>query len=347
MTVYLVMGGQAGSEGKGEFVAYLASRLQLKGTLGAVVRTGGPNAGHTMTTNGDAYKMRQVPCAWHLPQIPLFIAAGSLIDQEVLDREVSELSVGPDRLEIDPAAIVITDADREAEVGLVGRIGSTGEGIGGARSRHIMRDASQINDTGLSLGKLTQYISKTSVSKRLNSIYDSGQDIIIESTQGFDLSLMHSGHYPHTTSRDATPGQILSDAGLSSRVNHRVISVVRTFPIRVAGNSGPMADEITWGDLEVAEEHTTVTGKVRRVGRFDADQVSRMVEMCRPDSVCLTFLDYLYPSLASKTGAKLILSTARETLLLLEQLGACVKWASTGPGIITEIPTFLHPHKVV
>jgi adenylosuccinate synthase len=337
MTVYLVMGGQAGSEGKGEFVSYLASKLQTAGTLGAVVRTGGPNAGHTMTVDGEAYKMRQVPCAWHLPPVPLFIAAGSLIDRDVLEREVSDFGVGPDRLEIDPAAIVITAADREAEAELVGRIGSTGEGIGGARSRHIMRDASQINNDDLFLGRLGSYVSKAPVSKRLNAIYDSGQDIIIESTQGFDLSLMHSGHYPHTTSRDATPGQILSDAGLSSRLDHKVISVVRTFPIRVAGNSGPMADEITWDDLKVAEEHTTVTGKVRRVGRFDADQVSRMVEMCRPDAICLTFLDYLYPELASVTDQEQIATVAGQNLLRLEKLGAHVKWASTGPGSITDL----------
>ena len=43
--ILVVMGGQFGSEGKGEMVAHLAA----SGKFRSVVRTGGPNAGHTMT----------------------------------------------------------------------------------------------------------------------------------------------------------------------------------------------------------------------------------------------------------------------------------------------------------
>jgi len=46
--------------------------------------------------------------------------------------------------------------------------------------------------------------------------------------------------------------------------------VFRTFPIRVAGNSGPMVSETSWQALNLPEEMTTVTKRVRRVGGWDA-----------------------------------------------------------------------------
>jgi len=338
--IYLVMGGQAGSEGKGEFVAYLATKLYSSGTLGAVVRTGGPNAGHTMTYNQIPYKMRQIPCAWHLPDVPLFIGPGSLIDYKVLTNELAQTSILLEdrpprlvpRLVIDRSAIIIQDSDKieEQKSTMMSSISSTKEGIGSARANHTRRSA-----------QLAQHLTNPnfkvgSVSDELNSIYDSGKDIIIESTQGFDLSLTHSGHYPYTTSRDVTPGQILNDAGLSSRLDHQVIAVVRTFPIRVAGTSGPMAHETTWGSIGQPEEYTTVTGRVRRVGEFDPDQIRRMVKVCRPDFVCLTFLDYLHPFLKNSTNEDDIREFAGKTLDSLEEVcDIDIKWVSTGPGIIT------------
>ena len=43
----------------------------------------------------------------------------------------------------------------------------------------------------------------------------------------------------------------------------------RVYPIRVAGNSGPLAGETTWEELGLPEEKTTVTHKTRRVGQWD------------------------------------------------------------------------------
>lgn len=335
--IYLVMGGQAGSEGKGEFTAHLARQLYDRGNLGAVVRTGGPNAGHTFTLSDNTqYKMRQIPCAWHIPEVPLFIGPGSLIDPEVLTQELNLTSYNGfdvDRLHIDPSAVLITDQDKQSELELRASIGSTGEGIGSARSRHVMRRAGFYSP------------NRPPVHEALNSIYDLGQDIIIESTQGFDLSLVHSGYYPRTTSRDVTPGIILSDAGLSSRLNHRVIAVLRTYPIRVAngeaGSSGPLNQETTFEALGVPEERTTVTNKVRRVGHFDWDQVHRMATICRPDYLCVNFLDYLYPELKDQyLDAPIPLDSPAWGFLnklITITYASGIGWVSTGPGIITEL----------
>ena len=146
-------------------------------------------------------------------------------------------------------------------------------------------------------------IEVRNVSEMLESaIHEAHEDVIIESTQGFGLSSVHSKHYPFATSRDVTPGIILNDAGLSSRENHRVYAVVRTMPIRVAGNSGDLYKETDWDTLQDEIPHlerpelTTVTGNPRRIGKeLDLEMLRSMVRHCRPDGICLTFMDYVFP----------------------------------------------------
>lgn len=372
--VYVVMGGQYGSEGKGEFVAYLARKLHQQGTLGAVVRTGGPNAGHTMTVNGtcppddpaiglspctdcltsgyhsETYKMRQIPCAWHLnPTVPLFIGPGSLIDPEVLERELSE---HPDvRLGIDPSAVIITEEDRNYEregLDLRSRIGSTTEGIGAARARHALRLATIADPPGPVNSNhdfIRHRISLFTVAHELDYILESGYDVLVESTQGFGLSLNHSGCYPYTTSRDLTPAQILNDAGISSRREHRVITVLRTFPIRVAGNSGPLPNEVTWEEMarttngQAKPERTTVTNLVRRIGAYDSQMVREMALHCRPDALVLTFADYLDPYLHGCTDYQEVQRSLGDSFLSLvrRDAKAPIYWFGTGPGIFAEV----------
>jgi adenylosuccinate synthase len=75
---------------------------------------------------------------------------------------------------------------------------------------------------------------------------------------------------------------------------------IRTFPIRVAGNSGPLKDEITWEQLRERSryptdirEFTTTTKKLRRVGLFDFELVRRAVLVNRPTQIALHGGDYL------------------------------------------------------
>ena len=75
---------------------------------------------------------------------------------------------------------------------------------------------------------------------------EAGQRIIIEGTQGFGLSLLHSKYYPFVTSRDTTAAAFVSEAGLSPLDVDDIVLVLRAFPIRVGGNSGPLPNEIDW-----------------------------------------------------------------------------------------------------
>src|SRR5690606_27653397 len=53
--------------------------------------------------------------------------------------EVSDAELTPDRLSIDPQAMLISQADIKLEVALTRAIGSTGQGVGSATRRKIMR----------------------------------------------------------------------------------------------------------------------------------------------------------------------------------------------------------------
>ena len=80
--------------------------------------------------------------------------------------------------------------------------------------------------------------------------------MILEVSQGFDLSLNHGTEYPYCTSRDITVGMALNSAGCPPSMLGNVIGSFRTYPIRVGnvegGNSGPChhdQTEITWADV--------------------------------------------------------------------------------------------------
>jgi adenylosuccinate synthase len=177
------------------------------------------------------------------------------------------------------------------------------------------------------------------VAGEVNSAVDNGKLCIVEGTQGFGLSLYHSSCYPYATSRDTTASAFLSEVGVSPLIVTSVIMAVRTFPIRVEGNSGPLKDEITWHDLRRLSgysyhicEFTTVTGRQRRVGLFDMGLVKRAAMVNRPTQLALHGADYL--DFANK-GVKeydLLTRKAKEFIHYLErELSVPVTLIGTGP----------------
>jgi adenylosuccinate synthase len=165
---------------------------------------------------------------------------------------------------------------------------------------------------------------------------------LIEGTQGFGLSLYHSEVYPKTTSRDTSAAGCLSECGISPKLVTEIVMVLRTFPIRVAGQqAGPMFEEIDWETIQresgcpnPISEFTTVTGKLRRIGRFDLHLVRRAVEVNRPTRIALNFLDYLSFGNASSKAALGLSANALQMISDIEQCAqAPVTYLGTGPKI--------------
>ena len=303
MPVTVVVGGQFGSEGKGKVAHYLAKNMQAS----YAVRCGGANSGHTVVDDdGKTWIFRHLPTAAILPDVKLAICAGSYIDVEVLLKEIEEAAITPNRLIIDPEAVIITQECKaqEAESGLVLAIGSTGSGTGAAVANRVQRKNSV--EFAMNNEALAPFIAK--VSSELRKSLKKNERIIIEGTQGFGLSPLHSGLYPKVTSRDTTASSFISEAGLSPVDVDDIVLVIRAYPIRVAGDSGPLEDEITWEELTTEGNHsvsiqelTTVTQKERRVGRFDAAIVKDAIVVNNATRICLNHVDYVNSNIQNDT----------------------------------------------
>jgi adenylosuccinate synthase len=264
-----------------------------------MVRVGGPNSGHTtVPTDGRATILRQLPTGALLQNVKCVLPAGTYLDLDVLLEEIYRTGINNERLAIDPWATVIGDEEKreEAASALKERIGSTGSGTGGAIRHRVARDDRLL--FAKDVPKLQGYLCPTV--EVLRPSLDRGERVLIEGTQGFGLSLLHSGKFPFVTSRDTTAAAFLSECGVSPLEVDAVIVVLRAFPIRVSGNSGPLENETSWQDVATSGGHdhdltelTSVTKQVRRVGRFDSGIARLALEYNRPTSIVLNHLDYL------------------------------------------------------
>ena len=298
----IVAGMQYGSEGKGAITSYLAPVMSIG------VRTGAANAGHTVYFHGEKFIMRQIPSAWVNPSAKLVIGIGAIVNLPLLLEEivlVERYSAMRHRLCIDRHAHVIQDEHirRESLGDLALRIGScsatTREGIGAATAAKVLREESCT--LAHDVPELRPFCVDTV--DLLNTALDDGRYVILEGTQGFGLSLEH-GAFPYVTSRDTTTAALTASIGVNpATFDLDVIGVVRTFPIRVAGNSGPFdkdSREVSWEFVrrharakEPIIEYTSVTKKVRRVATFSREGFRRACQVNRPTEIALTFADYL------------------------------------------------------
>lgn len=302
MPVSIVVGGQFGSEGKGKVSLELV-RMATERRI-AVVRVGGPNSGHTAYDRaGQKFALRQLPAGAVDRNVDVVFPAGSFIDVDVLQSEIELLDYPRDRIFISPYANVITPEQKawEQEAGLVSGIGSTGSGVGAAVMATVARDASNFplrRHDAAHCEPLEHYLSDTTLLMR--QWLNARARVIIEGTQGFGLSLYDGGFWPKATSRATTAAAALAETGLSPMDVDEVALVIRSYPIRVAGNSGPLPGETSWeqisDSMETANdirEFTTVTKKLRRVGQFDASLVQAAILSNNPTMIILNHLDYI------------------------------------------------------
>jgi adenylosuccinate synthase len=339
VSLWVVVGGQYGSEGKGKISAFITKQEDID----ICIRCGGPNSGHSFVDeNGKTIVLRQLPTGFVNPRTRLLIPAGALIDPLVLKQEIDSLSLPPERIGIDKKCFIIENKDREKEqaLGLRERLSSTLCGVGAAQSRRVLRsgDARLARDASREYPWMSRYL--TEVSDELNTALDHESKVLIEGTQGFGLSLYHSDHYPKTTSRDTTAAGFLSEVGVSPRLVTEIIVVFRTFPIRVAGQqAGPLEGEISWEQIRkesgyphAVEERTSVTDKIRRVARFDWELAKKAIAINRPTRVAINGLDLLgYKNL----GLTEVQSLDLESLGMIERVAELARCESlylgTGP----------------
>jgi len=328
--VDVLVGGQYGSEGKGHVAAYLARDYDI------LLRVGGPNAGHTVSSESGVYTYHQLPSGARDTDAKLLLGPGMTLNVDRLLGEIEECGVTPERLFIDPRAMIIEPEDLERERGLVAEIASTGQGGGAAAARRILDRKPGAVRLARNILQLQAYVGEPplyrgSTRRQLELAYREGQSILLEGTQGSGLSLYH-GLYPHVTSRDTNVAGCLAEAGISPSRVRRILMVVRPMPIRVGnpdgeGTSGLLKHEVTFEEIakganldpeEVTKlEKTSTTKRDRRVGWFEWEQFRDACSLNAPTDIVLTFADYID---AKNQNARRFEQLSQDTIKFIEEL---------------------------
>lgn len=329
---YMIVDLQFGSTGKGLIAGFLAEQYRPDISVAAW----GPNAGHTYI---DQYGKKTI--ATMIPigaerSASAMIGPGAAIDKDAFFAEMAIRNLSAKKIFIHERAAVVTDEHRKEEAGLV-RIGSTMKGNAEAliakmrRSRTLAQDDHDLQPFTITANDYRNRMAEA-------------QTIAIEGAQGYSLSINH-GMYPYVTSRDTTPYQVMADCGIPYGLcRPKVVGTMRTFPIRVAnryngageqiGTSGPFYPdqfELSWEELQVPVELTTVTKLPRRVFTFSDIQVAEAKMHMNPDAVFLNFTNYLQ----SIPNNNVVMYWVRR----MENLGLKVCWTGDGP-------TFRNVHPV-
>ncbi|WP_459201274.1 adenylosuccinate synthetase [Methanococcus sp. CF] len=327
MTCTIVVGGQWGDEGKGKIISYLCK----KDNPSIIARGGvGPNAGHTVEVDGEKYGIRMVPTGFPNVNAKLAVGAGVLTDPEVLLKEIQMLekfNVG-ERMLVDYRCGIIEETHRQLDKSnehLSKEIGSTGTGCGPANVDRAMRTLKQ----GKDVESISKYLGD--VSEAVNDALDSGDNVLIEGTQGSLLSLYY-GSYPYVTSKDTNAASFAADVGVGPTKIDEVVAVFKSYPTRVG--EGPFPTEMS---VEEAEglgvvEYGTVTGRRRRVGYFDYELAKKVCRLNGATQIAITCLDKYDHECHGITEYEKLSEKGKAFIKEVEEkVGVKVTLISTGP----------------
>ncbi|KKL16624.1 hypothetical protein LCGC14_2493710 [marine sediment metagenome] len=287
--VDLVLDLQYGSTGKGLICGYLGET----GDYDTCITANMPNAGHTYISSGQVkYMFKVLPSSMVGQNVKtVMIGPGAVFSLGRLEEEMTHLRTDQ-TLRIHPNAMVLTSDHVKKEEKLMDRIGSTAQGSAAAVCEKMMRHKASIAKKFLRGTAFQQYVCNHS-EWQIRLGLSTG--ILAEGSQGYSLGI-NTQFYPYTTSRDCGPAAFLSNMGIPLSMLSTIIGTCRTLPIRVGGNSGDCyadQDELSWEELDIKPELTTVTKRERRIFSYSRMQIEEACWWCNPDLVFLNFANYV------------------------------------------------------
>ena len=179
--IITIVGGQWGDEGKGKIIDHIAEKADVIARY-----SGGNNAGHTIENKLGKFALHLVPCGVGWDGTKNLIGSGTVIDPDVLIKELElinknnlpgEIFISEKAHVIMPYHIKLDQAEEEYRGNEA--VGTTGRGIGPAYSDKISRNGIRIGDLK-NIENLQSKISKNLniKNKILKEIY--GKDEISE-----------------------------------------------------------------------------------------------------------------------------------------------------------------------
>lgn len=300
----VVVGNQWGDEGKGKVVDWLTDQAQ-----GVVRFQGGHNAGHTLVINGQKTALQLIPSGAMRPDVVCYIGNGVVVDPEHLMKEIARLEAAGVRLrsrlhisESCPLVLpshVALDLAREAsrESRGVGKIGTTGKGIGPAYEDKVARRAVRMQDlkhpqrlaeklrealdwhnfalreqlhaptvdfdaTYARLLELAEPIAPMldDVGYRIHLGRKRGDRLLFEGAQGTLLDVDH-GTYPFVTSSNCVAGNAAAGSGVGPAELDYVLGITKAYTTRVG--SGPFPSELPIDQPGTVGYHLHTVGQER------------------------------------------------------------------------------------
>ncbi|MFH0862949.1 MAG: adenylosuccinate synthetase [Candidatus Altiarchaeota archaeon] len=347
--VSIVVGGHYGDEGKGKVVSYLA----LKDDPAYIGRAGvGPNAGHTVVHNGKKYGLRMISCGFVNPSSNILIGAGVLVDIKRFMEEVQMTGVGG-RITIDERCPIIEQVHKDQDKDDNSKkIGTTGSGCGPANAARVNRTARLAKD----FPELKEYLGD--VPTMVNDAIDKEEEVLIEASQGFGLSLYY-GNYPYVTSKDTSASTAAADLGVGPTRVDDVYVIYKAYMSRVGEdpyihylNDKEIADSPIFSRLlrqadekglqgtsnqriaQVLGEVGTVTGRPRKIGSFDYDLARYSARVNGATHISITCLDKLFPECAGVREYDRLSKDAKDHVKVIEErVGVKATIISTGPDV--------------
>ena len=320
-----VIGLQMGDEGKGKIVDYLAKNYDVIARFG-----GGDNCGHTIYKDDQKIVLHLIPSGILNDNILNVIGNGVIINPISFKQEVEMLeSLGVDvksKLVISDKAHIITplhkswDAFNESQLGS-NKIGSTLKGIGPCYTDKVSRKGVRVKDifkpdfhllgikwnnqVGIpfEVPPLKEFYEACNFLKQfriesteilLNKLLDEGKKVLAEGAQATGLDI-DFGSYPFVTSSVTTTAGVCQGLGVSPKRIGTVFGVIKAYTTRV-GN-GPFTtelfDEVGEEICKKGNEYGSTTGRKRRCGWLDLDEINYNAMICGVDKFVLTKSDVL------------------------------------------------------
>jgi adenylosuccinate synthase len=353
MPATVIVGAQWGDEGKGKIVDLLAQRSQL------VCRyQGGPNAGHTIVSDGETFKLHHVPSGILYPGKISVIGAGCVVDPRLLVDELDGLEargVSTEGLRLSGNAHLImpwhvaADSASERRLGRL-QIGTTRRGIGpayadkaarlGIRVQDILDskilrqkfetalvEKNRLLDEPLELGDLADRMETYAARLRpyvadtsllVERALKRGEKVLLEGAQGTLLDLDH-GTYPFVTSSNPVAGAATTGIGIGPTRIESVLGVAKAYVTRVG--EGPFPTEIEGPDQE----------RVRRLGAEYGTTTGRERRCGWLDLVGLRFA-------ARVNGMTSLALTKLDVLSSFEEIPVCVRYRLPDGSETDEFP---------
>ena len=297
---------QFGSTGKGLIAGVMAKKFRYDTVMNANM----PNAGHTFIDRHKREWIHKVlPNGIVSPNLKrIMLGAGSIFDTKRLEIEIQnsyDILAGCEIL-IHPNAVVLNEHHKDMEQNTLQSISSTMQGSSTAMTDKIRRQepypTAWANGNYQQIEAINKYFTQVDIvicsHDNWNIAIAESEQILLEGAQGFSLGI-NERFYPFCTSRDCTPARFMADCGVPLTMLRRVVGTARLHPIRVgntktgySGDGYPDQRELTWEELGVKPETTTVTGRVRRVFTFSEYQIRDAIFRCQPDWVFLNFCNY-------------------------------------------------------